>query len=211
MRSRIGWRKWDQTERLLRGYEGKRRVNSWRRFPCKTHNTRFLSSVRSFRSANHYLDLPISCNGSIGHVIYLKASISGDEDAQYRSAHPSFPHETTANQFFSEDQFKSYRKLGQHIIRESFRGWGPGDHPAAEALIGLELIQLMENVFLDLRLDDFWSHPDNRGWAILFMRWVRSPRSRAIWNTTRRTFGIRFEYSCEARLGLQRDRPIVRV
>jgi hypothetical protein len=80
-----------------------------------------------------------------------------------------------------------------------------------EELVGLELIQLMENVFLDLRLDDFWFHPDNRGWAILFMRWARSPRFRAIWGKNRRTFGIRFEYFCEERLGLQRDRPIVRV
>src|SRR5262249_40267543 len=32
-------------------------------------------------------------NGSIGHLIYLKASVTGDEDvgiAQYRSVHPSF-------------------------------------------------------------------------------------------------------------------------
>ena len=213
------------------------------------------------------------------HVqIYLKASISGDEDvgvAQYRSVHPSFPHETTADQFFSEDQFESYRRLGQHIVRVSFRGTQPGDKavsiaekladvlapvgcssevflkhtktldgiwerlrqspklypffeeliqqtmaPAVESvphvhdeemIIGLELIQLMENVFLDLRLDDFWSHPDNRWWAILFIRWARSPRFRALWKQTHRTFGIRFEYFCEARLGLSRDKPIVRV
>jgi hypothetical protein len=69
----------------------------------------------------------------------------------------------------------------------------------------------MEDVFLDLRLDDFWEHPDNRGWAILFMRWSRSPRLRIIWKETRRTFGIRFEYFCNARLGLPRDQPIVRV
>jgi len=214
-------------------------------------------------------------NGSIGYLIYLKASITGDEDigvAQYRSAHPSFPHETTADQFFSEDQFESYRRLGQHVLRRSLRGTQPGDHPVAiaekladvltptgcsseiflkhtraldriwehfrrsprlhpfmnelvlseitqpdpsdrdeEFSIGLELIQLMENAFLDLRLDDFWEHPDNRGWAILFMRWARSPRLREIWAKTRRTFGIRFEYFCAARLGLSRDEPIVRV
>ena len=62
-----------------------------------------------------------------------------------------------------------------------------------------------------LRLDDFWEHPDNRGWAILFMRWARNPLFRAIWVETRHTFGIRFEYFCEARLGLPRDEPIVRV
>jgi hypothetical protein len=221
-------------------------------------------------------------NGSLGHLIYLKASMSGDEDVaitQYRSVHPSFPHETTADQFFSEDQFESYRKLGQHIVRVSLRGTQPGDHPVAiaekltdvlapagcgsetflkhtktldriwerfretpvlhsffdelmrqtlapaaaqpnnppraikieETTIALELIQLMENVYLDLRLDDFWSHPDNRGWAILFMRWARSPLFRLVWEKTRRTFGIRFEYFCAARLGLPRDKPIIRV
>lgn len=59
--------------------------------------------------------------------------------------------------------------------------------------IGLELIQLMEDVFLDLRLDDFWEPPENRGWAVLFMRWARSARFRQIWNQTHRTFGIRSE------------------
>jgi hypothetical protein len=215
------------------------------------------------------------CTGDIGFLIYLKASMTGDEDvsiAQYRSAHPSFPHESTANQFFSEDQFESYRKLGQHIVRASFKGNLPGDDPLLipqrmadvltpggcpggsflkhskslekvwekfrasptllpfmielmtlgqkmdavgvtdeELCMGLELIKLMEDVFLDLRLDDFWEHPDNRGWAILFMRWSRSPRLRIIWKETRRTFGIRFEYFCNARLGLPRDQPIVRV
>lgn len=36
-----------------------------------------------------------------------------------------------------------------------------------EMIIGLKLIQLVENVFLDLR-PDVWDHPDNRGWAIFF-------------------------------------------
>jgi hypothetical protein len=80
-----------------------------------------------------------------------------------------------------------------------------------EFCIGLELIQLMEDVFLDLRLDDYWQHPDYRGWAILFMRWARSPRFRQIWKLTHRTFGIRFEYFCNAYLGLTRDKPIARV
>lgn len=216
-------------------------------------------------------------NGSLGHLILLKASITGDENvavAQYRSLHPTFPHESTANQFFSEDQFESYRRLGQHILRTSFRIAKPGDHlvelserladtvvpsgcaseiflkhsramdriwerarespalhrlmnelmgtenagetvlpppPNEHTLFVLQLIQFMESVFLDLRLDDFWEHPDNRGWAILFMRWARHPRFRAVWEEARRAFGIRFEYFCEFRLGLPRDRPVTRV
>ena len=212
-------------------------------------------------------------NGSLGYLIYLKASVTGDEDvgvAQYRSQHPSFPHETTADQFFTESQFESYRRLGQHVVRHALRGIQPSSHPVsiaeklydvwapaglscdtfikhAKALDGiwerfrqspslnrlmselmggpatansatpietcacLELIQLMENVFLDLRLDDYWEHPDNRGWGMLFMAWARSGIFRAVWKQTRSSFGIRFEYFCAERLGLERSDRVVRV
>ncbi len=88
---------------------------------------------------------------------------------------------------------------------------GSPHQQAEELCAALELIQLMEDVFMDLQLEDFWEHPDNRGWAILFMRWARSSRFRRYWNQTHRTIGIRFEYFCAARLGLARDVPIVRV
>jgi hypothetical protein len=88
---------------------------------------------------------------------------------------------------------------------------GTAHQQTEELCAALELIQLMEDVFMDLQLDDFWEHPDNRGWAILFMRWARSPRFRRYWAQTHRTLGIRFEYFCAARLGLARDEPIVRV
>jgi hypothetical protein len=53
-----------------------------------------------------------------GTLIYLKASLTGDEppDVQnYRALHPEFPHQSTADQFFDEDQFESYRMLGLHV------------------------------------------------------------------------------------------------
>ncbi|MFK7843893.1 MAG: hypothetical protein AB8G77_01235 [Rhodothermales bacterium] len=53
-----------------------------------------------------------------GYLLYLKSSVTGDEDEvirQYRSVNPSFPHESTADQFFTEGQFEAYRSLGQHI------------------------------------------------------------------------------------------------
>ncbi|HKD06760.1 MAG TPA: hypothetical protein VKB79_12735 [Bryobacteraceae bacterium] len=215
-------------------------------------------------------------NGSLGYLIYLKSSITGDEEVgieQYRAAHPTFPHQSTADQFFTEDQFEAYRRLGYHIATQTFRGaesetnpvyiaerlfdgWAPSgvstqslvDHaralgsiwerfrqsrsldlllhelmanspappftgtlPPEELCACLELLQLMENVFLDLRLDDFWDHPNNRGWAMLFTMWAKSWRVRAAWAVGRRSFGIRFEYFCGERLGLPIDRPVVRV
>lgn len=54
-----------------------------------------------------------------GQLIYIKAVIRGDEPPdilQYSKTHDSFPHESTANQFFNEAQFESYRHLGSHAI-----------------------------------------------------------------------------------------------
>ncbi len=50
-----------------------------------------------------------------GTIIYLKPSLCGDEPTDvrnYASSHRSFPHESTADQWFSESQFESYRVLG---------------------------------------------------------------------------------------------------
>jgi choline dehydrogenase-like flavoprotein len=51
-------------------------------------------------------------------LLYLKASITGDETADvlnYHATHPEFPHESTGDQFFEEEQWESYRKLGEHM------------------------------------------------------------------------------------------------
>lgn len=54
----------------------------------------------------------------IGHLLYVKAAVTGGEPdyvQTYRSQRPEFPHESTADQFFNEVQFESYRALGEHI------------------------------------------------------------------------------------------------
>nr|SPS05806.1 putative Patatin [Candidatus Nitrotoga fabula] len=53
-----------------------------------------------------------------GVLIYLKTCMTGQEDTavlQYWSSHPDFPHESTSDQFFGEDQFESYRRLGKSV------------------------------------------------------------------------------------------------
>lgn len=57
--------------------------------------------------------------GEEGILVYIKASLTGDEPADvlnYQTGHTSFPHETTADQWFTESQFESYRRLGQHVV-----------------------------------------------------------------------------------------------
>jgi hypothetical protein len=58
-----------------------------------------------------------------GILVYLKLCLTGDEptDVQnYAASHPGFPHESTADQFFDEAQFESYRALGHHIASQVF-------------------------------------------------------------------------------------------
>ncbi|TCV90625.1 hypothetical protein [Sulfurirhabdus autotrophica] len=58
-----------------------------------------------------------------GVLLYIKASLTGEEDPDilnYAKNHPDFPHDTTADQNFDEDQFESYRKLGEHVGSELF-------------------------------------------------------------------------------------------
>jgi hypothetical protein len=53
-----------------------------------------------------------------GHLLYLKSSVTGDENPyvlDYKAQQPAFPHQSTADQFFDETQFEAYRALGYHI------------------------------------------------------------------------------------------------
>ena len=64
------------------------------------------------------------------------------------------------------------------------------------------LIQLMENVYLDLNLENDHEHPDNRGWMNLFRHWSWSGMLRATWTIAAGTFGARFQSFCQRHLGL---------
>ena len=76
-----------------------------------------------------------------GTIVYLKPVLSGDEPLDVlnyaestRKRGSVFPHQSTADQFFDESQFESYRLLGLHTVLKSFAGSGgwrltsDGDH-----------------------------------------------------------------------------------
>lgn len=62
-----------------------------------------------------------------GVLLYIKPAFYGKEPRDvfnYAATQSAFPHESTADQFFSESQFESYRILGRHVaetIVSSFR------------------------------------------------------------------------------------------
>ncbi|HEU0120024.1 MAG TPA: hypothetical protein VFQ91_05820 [Bryobacteraceae bacterium] len=206
-----------------------------------------------------------------GILLYLKLSVTGDEPIDvlhYRKANPSFPHQSTADQFFTESQFESYRALGYHVAESAFRPINLDKHFVSatriadifgdlrrfwtgaprniaanagrntEQLIALltqlredpdlwylnqqfeqrwlvvdptthdipttnpaytkgfyfcqQLIQLMENVYVDLGLETNYDHPEFSGWTEQFCRWARSPMFRHTYSISEATFGPLF-------------------
>jgi len=60
-----------------------------------------------------------------GVIVYFKSSISGDENdyiIDYKRRNATFPHETTNDQFFTEEQFEVYRSLGFHVVNRVLAG-----------------------------------------------------------------------------------------
>jgi hypothetical protein len=60
---------------------------------------------------------------AIGLMLYLKLSLTGDEAEllkRYRTIHPDFPHQSTLEQFYDEEQFEAYRQLGVHVAEGTF-------------------------------------------------------------------------------------------
>jgi hypothetical protein len=59
----------------------------------------------------------------IGLLLYIKLSVTGNEPElirRYRTNNPEFPHQTTLDQFFDQEQFEAYRQLGVHAAEGLF-------------------------------------------------------------------------------------------
>jgi hypothetical protein len=66
-----------------------------------------------------------------GTLVYIKPGLYSEDyfpkDVyNYATSSADFPHETTADQFFSESQFESYRALGRHVVNEICGNYASG-------------------------------------------------------------------------------------
>ena len=74
-------------------------------------------------SRSHFHLCRIHYPEGTGLLLYLKLSVTGNESElirRYRANHPAFPHETTLDQFFDQEQFEAYRQLGAHVAHGMF-------------------------------------------------------------------------------------------
>ena len=66
----------------------------------------------------HYPDSGDGRPAATGLMLYIKLSTTGNESElikRYQAVNPEFPHQTTMDQFFDEEQFEAYRQLGAHV------------------------------------------------------------------------------------------------
>ncbi len=87
-----------------------------------------------------------------GYLVYIKSSLSGDENdyiRDYARRNSTFPHETTGDQFFSEEQFEVYRALGFHMTHEFLSGKGDADH----VVVNTDQQQCVKRKFCDGSVD----------------------------------------------------------
>jgi hypothetical protein len=112
--------RWARTDRGIRiipqGREGELPLNLL--FPDREKNPVPQSPKHWFWARVEYPKDEDHPDGFTGYLLYLKPTLTGDEPTdllRYGVEHPDFPNDPTANQFFEEDRFESYRQLGEHI------------------------------------------------------------------------------------------------
>jgi hypothetical protein len=85
----------------------------------------------------------------IGLLLYVKLSATGNEEElikRYRLNNPDFPHQSTLDQFFDEEQFEAYRQLGAHVMDGLFSkgitsNTTPADIPAWFKVLARNLLE----------------------------------------------------------------------
>jgi hypothetical protein len=84
--------------------------------------------VEHFKRAHFVMtriDYGVVENGEpvLGLLLVIKLALTGNESEtlmRYRRENPTFPHQSTAQQLFSESQFEAYRALGEHAANAAF-------------------------------------------------------------------------------------------
>jgi hypothetical protein len=100
-----------------------------------------------------------------GVFVYVKASLTGEEPGDvlnYQTSNQDFPHQSTVDQWFSESQFESYRRLGQHIVEamlDPLADDGGEKSPSTLHEDALKLVPGLPTKILFEKLQERWTPP----------------------------------------------------
>jgi predicted acylesterase/phospholipase RssA len=113
-----------------------------------------------------------------GLLIYLKASMLApgrvqqtrkDKSYDYKTYHPEFPHESTANQFFDEYQWEAYYQLGRFMAADLLQIPIKADEPTADGGCKINSIDELQKKFANLADDDALTDR-LRSWDVKFQK-----------------------------------------
>ena len=91
-----------------------------------------------------------------GLLVYMKSSMRAtnkyktlkeSRSFQYKTYHPAFPHESTADQFFDEDQWKAYYNLGKFMAGDLLRTYVPDEEKTGFKKCGGKTINELYTMF----------------------------------------------------------------
>jgi hypothetical protein len=98
-----------------------------------------------FRSGHYAIgEIVYPGQAAKGCLLYIKSSLTNDEPSDVlgmKAQDAAFPHDTTANQFFNESMFESYRALGEHMLDVIFCQFGVKDAEEDKAALVRTLFQ----------------------------------------------------------------------
>jgi len=126
-----------------------RKADSFTVTPLHSGNKRL-----GYRDSVHYgeeisLGTAVAVSGAAvspnrGYIMPVVYADCPPDVKNYRKENDGFPHESTADQFFSESQFESYRALGLHSVKQicaSLQGKRRTAHMEEEARTIFQLFQ----------------------------------------------------------------------
>lgn len=100
---------------------------------------------KGFRSGHYAIgEIEYPGQNAKGCLLYIKSSLTNDEPSDVlgmKAQDAAFPHDTTANQFFNESMFESYRALGEHMLDVIFCQFGVDDTETDKAKVVRTLFQ----------------------------------------------------------------------
>ena len=94
----------------------------------KTSSSRSTTSTSASSGTSGRASATTLPPGEVGYFLYIKTSITPSVKdvviTEYKASSPSFPHESTSDQYFSDAQFEAYRALGFQAAGKALFG-GP--------------------------------------------------------------------------------------
>lgn len=104
-----------------------------------------------------------------------------------------------------EDAADSQRQSQSRSPIAQVLGLSAAQHPRGDLHVAAQMIQVMENAWVGMQLDEEHAHPLNAGWMNLFRRWGNTSALQRYWPMLRHEFSRGFVDFCQRQTALRTE------